>query len=553
MYKRLFTVLAAVALIFSVALSGQKARGPYRITGDEPAKSVATSPGNPAPFGACGPGEEICFTYYDYGTNGSACRNIVNFGDGQLSVGRMASANTIADGTTLRGSYFKFFDGTSWSTGCDRVETVRRGWSNIDQIADAGGVEAVLTHVTEVNIDAARGADVWSSTIVPCAEGTWPRLAIGNGFTIHVIATSGPTVYGYSYSPDAGATWICDAILYTETGVFPDADAYDITAEGDKVAFVLAGQGGDVDVLESIDGGATWTETLIYDIDQSLLTPGEEVPDGSCSLLYDSNGNLHVAWGNYESMGDGATLLYSVNAGIRHWSSGTGVIVEAAFPDPDPTIVAPIGRDGNLASQPDISADASGNVHIVFSRFINEIDANLNYYEHVFAVSSADGGATWSGASDLTPGTGFDASFPSVADLADPLYLHIVYNCDNYAGNALQGTHVNDVVSVRYLMAQTTGVEPVAGVIPSAYQLGQNYPNPFNPTTNIQYSLPRSSFVTLKVYDVLGREVATLVNQEQVAGSYVADFDAATLANGTYYYKLQAGDFTQTRKMMLVK
>jgi hypothetical protein len=87
----------------------------------------------------------------------------------------------------------------------------------------------------------------------------------------------------------------------------------------------------------------------------------------------------------------------------------------------------------------------------------------------------------------------------------------------------------------------------------TGFKLSQNYPNPFNPTTIISYQLPVSSQITLKVYDVLGREVATLVNERKAAGSYEATFDAGKLASGVYLYKLQAGEFVSTKKMLLVK
>ncbi len=85
------------------------------------------------------------------------------------------------------------------------------------------------------------------------------------------------------------------------------------------------------------------------------------------------------------------------------------------------------------------------------------------------------------------------------------------------------------------------------------YKLAQNYPNPFNPTTNIQYRIPEREFVTLKVYDVLGCEVTTLVNEEKPSGSYEIEFNAEILASGVYYYQIKAGDFIQTKKMVLLK
>ena len=88
---------------------------------------------------------------------------------------------------------------------------------------------------------------------------------------------------------------------------------------------------------------------------------------------------------------------------------------------------------------------------------------------------------------------------------------------------------------------------------PTLYYLGQNYPNPFNPTTSIQYAIASRQFVTLNVYDVLGNEVTTLVNEEKPVGTYELNWNAANLPSGVYFYRLQVGSFVQTRKMILLK
>lgn len=88
---------------------------------------------------------------------------------------------------------------------------------------------------------------------------------------------------------------------------------------------------------------------------------------------------------------------------------------------------------------------------------------------------------------------------------------------------------------------------------PDEYSLSQNYPNPFNPVTKISYSFGRPDLVTLKVYDMLGNEIATLVNGRQEGGSYTADFDGSALSSGVYFYKLTIGSFTETKKMTLIK
>jgi len=85
------------------------------------------------------------------------------------------------------------------------------------------------------------------------------------------------------------------------------------------------------------------------------------------------------------------------------------------------------------------------------------------------------------------------------------------------------------------------------------FSLANNYPNPFNPSTKIQYSLPTNEFVSLKVYDIIGREVATLVNQQQSAGVYDVSFNASNLTSGIYFYKIDAGSFVDVKKMMLIK
>lgn len=89
--------------------------------------------------------------------------------------------------------------------------------------------------------------------------------------------------------------------------------------------------------------------------------------------------------------------------------------------------------------------------------------------------------------------------------------------------------------------------------LPTSFSLDQNYPNPFNPSTKISYQLPQSGFVTLKVYNAIGKEVATLVNEEKSAGRYEINFDAAGLTSGVYFYKITTNNFTQTNKMLLIK
>jgi hypothetical protein len=115
-----------------------------------------------------------------------------------------------------------------------------------------------------------------------------------------------------------------------------------------------------------------------------------------------------------------------------------------------------------------------------------------------------------------------------------------------YAGNGPTNIWFNgsDIV---------TEVSPVSGKIPEKYTLSQNYPNPFNPVTKINFAIPKNSNVTLKIYDITGREVAELLNKSMTAGEYQVTFDGAKMTSGVYFYKLISGDFSEVKKMILVK
>lgn len=108
------------------------------------------------------------------------------------------------------------------------------------------------------------------------------------------------------------------------------------------------------------------------------------------------------------------------------------------------------------------------------------------------------------------------------------------------------------------LIADEDNPNPVAinvedYLVPKAYDLAQNYPNPFNPSTTIEFSIPSDATVSLKIYDVLGKEVAVLANDYRSAGTYIVNWNASNLSSGVYFYKLNAGNFTQTKKMFLAK
>lgn len=104
-----------------------------------------------------------------------------------------------------------------------------------------------------------------------------------------------------------------------------------------------------------------------------------------------------------------------------------------------------------------------------------------------------------------------------------------------------------------YSNSQTAGIATLSSIVPEKFALSQNFPNPFNPSTKINFDIPYSSFVSLKVFDMSGKEVSALVNGTLTPGAYQYEFDAANLPSGTYFYKLETSDFTSTKKLILLK
>jgi len=117
------------------------------------------------------------------------------------------------------------------------------------------------------------------------------------------------------------------------------------------------------------------------------------------------------------------------------------------------------------------------------------------------------------------------------------------YHCEPHQGMGMTGT---------IIVQDPVGVSD-DGETAKNFDLKQNFPNPFNPSTRISYAIPSASFVNLKVYDIIGNEIAVLVNEEKQAGNYQIDFDATELTGGVYFYQLLTGSFVETKKMILMK
>jgi hypothetical protein len=196
-----------------------------------------------------------------------------------------------------------------------------------------------------------------------------------------------------------------------------------------------------------------------------------------------------------------------------------------------------------------------------------------NFYDYVIVEGTRDG-INWIPLAD-----GYDCrydaawlnAYNSSSSISESLFR-------NHEINLLNKFNAGDQIMIRFrlfadafvtgwgwviddleIQGRLVGVEDEKNNLPNTFSLSQNYPNPFNPTTTIRYSIPSnvrremSNVTQLKVFDILGKEVVTLVNEAKQPGIYEIAFDASTLASGIYYYRLKAGDFTETKKMVLIR
>jgi photosystem II stability/assembly factor-like uncharacterized protein len=184
------------------------------------------------------------------------------------------------------------------------------------------------------------------------------------------------------------------------------------------------------------------------------------------------------------------------------------------------------------------------NLNSVTSFTVNNNDIfaysnNSPYPDGVFL--STDNGNTWNSVYDTTEEYYLAGPFAPIVNtmITDTNYL--------FAGTTGRGVWKFPLSDI------ATSVQNYEGKLVNNYNLYQNYPNPFNPTTIISYSIPKTSFVTIKVYDILGREVTTLVDGEKSPGNYKINFNASSYSSGVYFYQLKAGNFSQTKKLILLK
>ncbi|MBI5403330.1 MAG: T9SS type A sorting domain-containing protein [Ignavibacteriae bacterium] len=163
----------------------------------------------------------------------------------------------------------------------------------------------------------------------------------------------------------------------------------------------------------------------------------------------------------------------------------------------------------------------------------------------------------WNGSSNLAVEICFDntayTSYSPVYATANASKTWGYYTDNSTGCTMTSGTAQANRPNISLVMSTATGVQNTSNEIPSVYSLSQNYPNPFNPVTRINFDIPKQGLVTMKIYDILGREVRTLVNEVKAPGKYSVDFNGTEFASGVYFYRLESNAFTDIKRMILIK
>ncbi|MCP4584100.1 MAG: T9SS type A sorting domain-containing protein [candidate division Zixibacteria bacterium] len=382
----------------------------------------------------------------------------------------------------------------------------------------------------------------------------WPQISIDSNEKIHLFMTEnadmGPRRFGYTRSEDGGSNWTDLALLDT---VMVISGIVVSSPVSDRVAICYLHPDDTTSQMFNwpyyiiSEDGQTWDFDDIIDVPYPFQPNFDLWAYANLEAIFDYNDQLHLAWPVY---GEGYDWLL-------HYSDDSDTI-EVITQIPDTTDNHPIWE--LLIGKASLSRDASSNALVASWGQYAVGDTNINgiYNGDIYLSRSNDLGLTWQEPLNITntpspdclPGDCMSELYPCAAEEADSM-PHITYIFDPFIQPEPSPT---SPALVMYIGPDhLVDIEPPIENIPRNYSLAQNYPNPFNASTTIKYDLPKRSNVTIDVFDILGRKVETFNSSVQTPGSHSVVWNALGLGSGIYFYKIQAGNYVQTRRCMLIK
>ena len=330
--------------------------------------------------------------------------------------------------------------------------------------------------------------------------------------------------------------------------------------------------GTDSGVFVSINSGTNWTAVnngLTSTKISCLAAIGTNLFAGTTGFIFNESGVFLST--------DNGTSWNAVTVGLTdHIISSLAVIGTSIF-----AATTGFGGSGvylstnNGTSWNPANSGLNGNIVTALAVSGTNLFAVTSQFPSTQVFISTDNGASWSLANTGLP-DGFEKCFAvSGTNVFVGAYSSGVYLTTNNGANWIEANEgfgtsrtirtlavlgedlfagfYSGSVKRRPLSQMLTLVEQISDLQPTQFSLDQNYPNPFNPTTTFRFSLPREEYVTLKLYDAFGQEVKTLISEELQKGQYEKEWDASSVASGVYYFSMQAGNYNQTKKLILMK
>lgn len=483
------------------------------------------------------------------------------------------------------------------------------GWP---RVADGPGHEGMYVYhfssgalATHFRKDDGEGFLTFGSDAVVDPAGLWPGIS-SNGNRVVVTSTDDPSRNpGRTYvSTDGGATFTeigWPALAIPGTVEFANAETTPwlnpanpqqvsvLNIEDDDATPNAAGMGGlSWSTSISLNPGTGWDTEIVYQFRTMLPDNSYYDPFGLAAEVFHQTGGAigddgigHVVFNGsgiqFDANGD---TLYSIHP-LVYWNSSERQLIELTDPAiaRNPLLADSIdarfpGRSWGMG-YPSVTTGPNGTVLAAWEQpelvnpnelryvfgLVSGIPGPKFFATDIYAAFSPDNGHSWSAPFKLGGLEGEMDLFPQLGRLemvGNDVHVHFMYFWDSNPGQALVANE-SDVTAGAWIYEevviapQVVGIGGEDGLAPVDFRLRQNFPNPFNPGTRIGFTLNKTARVILEVFNLRGQKVATLVNGQQAAGEHEVSFDGSGLASGIYLYKLKAGSFQQTRKMVLMR
>jgi photosystem II stability/assembly factor-like uncharacterized protein len=406
------------------------------------------------------------------------------------------------------------------------------------------------------------------------AQSGWVRQSIGSSYNSHSVSfinsSVGIIISPYSHilrTTDGGATWIDQTTGYNDwlmSSCLVNGNIGFVVGRRDFASY------GTFLILRTTDGGATWT-------DLSSLLPIQDA--GGKGLFGVSFVDVNHGW---VVGGTGPTaglpVIFRTTDGGSTWAnvtSGSFSFYSVSFSDTNNGIA--VGYDSYIFRT--TNGGSSWKSIPTSSSHYNAVcltDANIGTIVGLNGIilHTTNGGSSWIIQSSGTNNSLYGLSFPnantgfavgengtilSTTDAGAHWMVQSSGTTATLRGVCFTDSRIGTIVGDSGIILRTTtgGLTEVKDDhkhdLPNTFRLEQNYPNPFNPMTTISFSLPSRSIVSLQVFDMIGREVATIVSEEIPAGNYTKQWNAGNMSSGIYFYRLQAGPYTDTKILLLLK